>query len=133
MHSLRLSRLPLLLILLTAAVGTARATPYDNKPKILLHLTYPTTKGDLCQLGQLSDCRDAAVNGDVEVSPSGYFVYLIVAKGNAVDIAGLQLSIDYNPAPHAGVDIYGWGMCADAQWDYAGVNGQWPASGSNNL
>ena len=54
--------------------------------------------------------------------------------GNAASgIAGAAFGIDYNGAVGAGVDVYSWTMCADAQYSSgpAGVN--WPAPGSGNL
>jgi len=128
---------PLVACVLAALLlpSLAHAVPWDGKPKILLHLSYPTTKGLECARGALTDCRGAVVNGDLYPDGNAYFLYVLVAMDPAYgpEIAGLQLSVDYNAAPHAGVDVYTWTYCADAHWEAPGVNGVWPAPLSNNI
>jgi hypothetical protein len=124
--------LPLVLaMLLVPCLCQAAVNPHT--PKIFLHLTYPTTKGILCDNGKTS-CVDAVVNGDLYPNGKSYFLYLEVAKGDLLrGILGLQLSIDYDAAAGSGVDVFGWTYCVDAHYEYAGPNGDWPAALSNNL
>jgi hypothetical protein len=120
-----------LLTVLLPVAGSA--APHDGKPKILLHLTHPTTKGILCDRGIVANCTDADVNGDLYPNGKSYFLYVQVAPGDLGDIAGLQLSVDYDSAPHSGVDIFGWTYCVDAHFEAPGIHGSWPAPLSSNL
>ena len=102
-------------------------------PKILLHLTHPTTKGILCDRGIVSDCTEAVVNGDLWPNGKSYFLYVEVYRGDLPDIAGLQLGIEYDPASSSGVDVFGWTYCLDVSFNSPGPFGPWPTSGSGNL
>jgi len=121
--------------LLIAMAPDARAVPYDGNPKILLHVRSVTTK-NICTAGAPSDCRDAVTEGAL-ISGNGpyYFVYLLGARGNLPDIAGLQMGIHYeNGCPgdrNNGdrLDIFGWMLCATLEFAMPG----WPAPNSGNL
>jgi hypothetical protein len=57
-----------------------------------------------------------------------------VAQGDAVSgVGGLQCGITYDPAAHAGVDVFNWTLCASLEFPSSGPNGAWPAAGSGNL
>jgi hypothetical protein len=58
-------------------------------PKILVHLTSPTTKNS-CSFGALSDSRSAKVNGNLS-GPAGpyYFLYILASPGVSFPIASM--------------------------------------------
>jgi hypothetical protein len=132
LHSLKRSLVALAVASLVPAL--VHATTFDGKPKILLHLTHPTTKGILCDRGQIDDCQNAVVNGDLYPNGKSYFLFVEVAKGSVMNsVAGLQLSIDYDRVAGSGVDVFLWIYCAQAHYEAAGIYGAWPAPLSNNL
>ena len=124
---------PLAALLVAFVPAGSTAATHDGKPKILLHLTHPTTKGILCDRGALTDCSDADVNGDLYPNGKAYFLYVEVARGDLPDLAGMQLSVDYDRAPLSGVDIFGWTYCVEAHFEAPGPYGAWPAPLSSNL
>jgi hypothetical protein len=122
----------LLLLLPAAAAGESLYRPYE--PKILLHLTHPTTKGILCDRGTLTDCTQAVVNGDLYPNGKSYFLFVEVGRGDSMpSLGGVQLGIDYDPAPGSGVDVFTWTYCGDMHYaSTAGPHGGWPAPLSGN-
>jgi hypothetical protein len=117
--------------ILCSAIPAAAQTVYQpNQPKILLHMTAPTTKSP-CVFGLNSlggSCLNADVTGlsDPTGATSSYFVYVVVVKGDSMlDLAGFQLGIDYDQeyAHNAtsdndgqGIDMFGWFLCATLQF-----------------
>ncbi|HEX7878801.1 MAG TPA: hypothetical protein VF720_05295, partial [Candidatus Eisenbacteria bacterium] len=124
--------------LLLSAPLSAEAAPFDNRPKILLHLTNPTTK-NACDAGRLSDCTTATTAGDLAIEGSGpfYFAYVLTAKGNLTDVAGLQFGLNYqdglvgNSSDGVGLDIFQWVQCAT--YEFAASFRPWPEPGGSNL
>lgn len=118
--------------------ATAWAVPFDDRPKLLLHVRPVTTK-NLCTWGNLNDCQQAVTRGQTD--PTGnlpYYVYLLAATGpyrsvtlggNDIGLAGLQLGLNYDGGANSGVDIFGWTLCATLQF----AAGGWPSPGSSNL
>jgi hypothetical protein len=120
-----------------AVVPHAGAVPFDNQPKILLHLK-PVTAKNQCASG-ISDCRDAVTSGVISTpgDPHFYYAMLICAKGNLPTLAGFQFGLQYDDgcvggrADHDQVDILGWTLCATLE--FASPSPQWPSPGSGNL
>ncbi len=129
-----LSAVILSLIFCVFAALPAGAVPFDNKPKILLHVTAPAVKNQ-CNLGVLADCGTAETRGGLYSATGPHFVYLLVARGNLPDIAGLQCGITYQgglasgAGDGIGLDIYSWNLCSTFEFQ----SGNWPAPGSGNL
>jgi len=131
---------PLLAALAVAAAWyrPALAAPYDGQPKILLHLAGVTTKS-ACAAGQLSDCGTAVVSGSL-ASGGGpyYYAYVLVAKGNLPDLAGVQFGIRYQDGCVIGrndgrrVDVLGWTHCGALEFVTPGFYA-WPGPNSGNL
>jgi hypothetical protein len=118
--------------------GTALAVPHDNQPKILLHVKGLTTK-NACTAGVVADCQaDPIVQADLGGSSTFYFVYLLAARGNVENIAGLQCGISYQTdqpsqdVDGVGVDVFGWTLCATLEFTQPGAN-LWPKPGGGNL
>jgi|GEM_PF-782168 len=126
------------LLLLSAASAQAG----EIQPKVLLHVSAPTTKSTtICTSWSPNEqgipCSDYVVEG-----PTGQnlLVYLVIGQfpvpnppveGNGV--GGVSLGIEYNGANQEGVDVFGWTMCADGlEFPNAGSRGEWPASGAGN-
>jgi hypothetical protein len=107
-----------------------------NQPKILLHVTAPTTKTP-CTFG-LNSLAGSCTNADVTATAGGasYYVYVVVVKGDSMtNLAGVQLGIDYdrNLAHNAGsdadlqgIDMFAWVNCATLE--FASPN--WTGSGA---
>lgn len=99
--------------------------------KLLVHLQ-PLTVKNQCGTRGTPRCEQANTTGSLY--PAFYFAYLVLADGNAATgIGGLQCGVNYDPALHAGVDIFTWTLCATLEFPSGGPNGAWPASGSGNL
>ena len=124
----------------TLSATTARATSFDDKPKLLLHVVGQTTKNQCTTWGSLSDCNQAVTHAALSAPTAGpfYFMYLLVANGplrsselggNDLGLAGLQCGIQYNGTLNAGVDVFGWTLCGTLEFS----SGGWPAAGSGNL
>lgn len=122
----------LILALMAVLTGTfllpQRATAGDNvNARILIHLQFPTTKNACDRADAAPACSDLVTEGQLD--PTRYFAYVLV--GNASPIAGVggvEFGIAYEAAPHSGVDILEWRLCADSEFPSAG----WPAAGSGN-
>lgn len=113
----------------------AQAAP--STPKILLHLMTTTSK-NTCTRAQLSDCATAVTNGTSEAAGGvPYFMYLLAATGplgldegdTQEGIAGLQCGIDFDGTEGAGVEMFGWSLCATLEFSSTG----WPEDGGGNL
>ncbi len=71
-------------------------------------------------------CSEYNVQGWVGVP--GRAIYLMaVSPDVAAGVAGLSCGIDYEAALFAGVDVFGYWICADAE-----MSGGWPAAGTGN-
>lgn len=107
--------------------GAAMAGP-NAAAKILLHIL-PTTSRNVCaRPGVDPPCTSIVTSGNV--LPDVYFVYLLVADGDATEgISGLQCGIEYNPTIGAGVDVFGFTLCATLLFYSTG----WPESGGGAL
>jgi hypothetical protein len=125
------------IVLLAAVAGPAFAAPFDNQPKILLHVADPTAK-NACALGRLADCRTARTHGDLYANTQfGYWVFLLAARGHVDSVGALECGITYQGgAPGAandgiGLDVFGWTLCGTTESPDAGPVA-WPGAGSGN-
>ena len=139
---MRLKTLALIILLLPALAGPARALPWDNRPKILLHLAAPTTKSPCAAdgPGALADCQQAVVRGEIAARGVGpyYFAYLLAARGQLAGLSGLQCGLQYQDGQSSdmddqmGIDIFGWNLCATLEFPTTGLD-DWPRPGSGNM
>jgi len=129
--------------LLTASALPALAGTHDNRPKILVHVKSTTTK-NACTFGSagITDCNSGSIVTNGTITPLGgpgyYYFYLLVARGNLTNLAGMQCGIAYqnnqssNESDLAGIDIFGWTLCATLEFVTPGSN-VWPRPGGGNL
>ncbi|HEX7878226.1 MAG TPA: hypothetical protein VF720_02385 [Candidatus Eisenbacteria bacterium] len=118
-------------------VTPARAVPFDNTPKILLHLK-PVTAKNQCASG-ITDCRDAVTSGLISTPGDPHFYYALVlgARGNLATLGGFQFGINYDDgcagglADHDQIDILGWTLCG--MLEFSSPSPRWPSPGSGNL
>lgn len=119
-------------------VSTALAAVNPSQPKILLHVRDVTTK-NTCSLGLVTTCEGTDQTG--ALYPALYHVHVIVAKGDSIEnIAGVQFGILYDGPSNgasdlAGIDIFGWTLCATLEFQAppgGGVNA-WPNPNSGTL
>jgi len=114
---------------------SAGAAPFDNNPKILLHLK-PVTAKNACNAGLLADCATATTSGST-ITGSGpyYFVYVLAAKGAMTDVAGVQFGVMYQDGQFWGqqdgqkLDIFAWVNCATLEFPMT----NWPGPRTGNL
>ena len=126
-------------LLLVLAAPAARAVPYDNQPKLLLHVV-PTTTSDQCAAGSLSDCRDAVTEATLSARNVGpwYYVYLLAARGDYSNVGGLSMGITYEQGRPtdinngSGIDIFSWNLCATLEFVTPGPS-SWPQPGGGDL
>lgn len=120
---------PLLLTLLCLLVLPSAARAGGTfVPRLALHLLPVTSKNACGRAGATPACNDVVTQG--ALYPATYYAYLLVTNGDAsAGVAALQCGLDYNGAPHQGVDIFAWVNCADLT--FPALN--WPAAGSANL
>jgi len=132
--------------LLCAAAFTAApamAVPFDNKPKILLHVRPITTK-NACGTwvtNTLSSCNGAITShGITPPGGTGFNIYLLVANpdsANGTSIAGFQVGITYQgglasgDVDGIGLDLFGWTLCATLEFQQPSP--PWPKPGGGNL
>jgi len=126
----RVGVLGLLLLALVPEIGGAGTI--DGRPKVLLHVR-AVTNTYVCGLVTLAQCEDAVTRGSVN---SAYHVFVLVARGDAPSIGGVQLGIDYvgqvTPAGGApNLNVFGWTLCSN--YDSPSAMPAWPAPGSGNL
>jgi hypothetical protein len=124
------------------SAGVALAAPFDNQPKLMLHIKGVTTK-NACTAGEVADCQATpVVQADLGGTSTFYFIYLAAVRGNLENLAGLQCGISYQSdqagqaTDGVGVDIFGWTLCATLEFvQPAGINGSnaWPQPNSGNL
>jgi hypothetical protein len=116
--------------LATVALSTVSQAGPNANAKIQLHLLAPTTKSQCTRLSATPACNAVVVQGGL--APTYYYAYVLVTDGNATaGIAGLEFGIQYNGSPNAGVDIFGWTLCATLEFQQPSP--VWPASGGGNL
>lgn len=122
--------------------GSALAAPFDNQPKILLHIKGMTTK-NICTAGSVNDCQSEPVVA-ADLTPAEgpfYFVYLLAAKGASENLAGMQCGITYQTgqasqdADGMGVDVFGWTLCATLEFQQppGPTANAWPKPNCGNL
>lgn len=119
----------------------ASAVPFDNKPKLLLHLRPTTTKNQCVNpgWGSLSDCTTASVNGTVAPGGPYYYCYILVARGEIVNVAGVEMGLMYQNGQAGdvndlqGIDIFSWSLCATLEFITTNTGNVWPAPGGGNL
>jgi hypothetical protein len=76
-----------------------------------------------------ADCNGYTVNG-APLYPPSLYTYLLVVNGSVAEgVAGVQCGIAFNPTVGAGVDVFGWTLCATLEFASTG----WPQSGGGNL
>ncbi|MDZ4804023.1 MAG: hypothetical protein SGI90_04050 [Candidatus Eisenbacteria bacterium] len=93
------------------------AAPFDNRPKLMLHLIPVTTK-NICARG-LIDCQAGATAGSLVDSESGpfYIVYLLAELGSIASSTGFACGLHYgNDSPNAdrdgrGIEVFDWRLC----------------------
>jgi hypothetical protein len=113
--------------------AAARSDPFDGNPKLFLHAT-PVTTNEVCTAGGLVDCNAAVTHVNLN-EPS--FVYLLVARGDLPNLAGLECGLNYESGAsngrtnHQGLDILSWTLCATLQ--FSSPLPAWPSPGSGNL
>jgi hypothetical protein len=124
-------------VLLAATANPAAAAPFDNKPKILLHVADPTAK-NACALGRLADCRTARTRGDLYANTQfGYWVFLLAARGDVDSVGALECGITYQGGASGasndglGLDVFGWSLCGTTEIPDAGPV-TWPGAGAGN-
>jgi hypothetical protein len=71
-------------------------------------------------------CSQYNVQGALHVSERAIYL-LAVNPDVTAGVAGLSCGIDYKAAEFAGVDVFGYWICADTE-----VAGGWPAAGTGN-
>ena len=71
-------------------------------------------------------CSEYNVQGGVGVAERAIYL-MAVSPDVTAGVAGLSCGIDYEAAEFAGVDVFGYWICADAE-----VTGGWPAAGTGN-
>lgn len=130
-----------LLLALAGSIGPgpARAVPFDDRPKLLMHLKPTTTKNQCTTYGSLTDCAQAVTRGQVgDARGPFYYAYVLVVTGalrgaplggNDLGIGGAQFGIRYDAADQSGVDVFAWNLCATIEFPMSG----WPASGTGTL
>jgi hypothetical protein len=116
----------------TLALSTGAHAAGNNNAKIMLHALSLTTKNQCTRAANVqTTCAgyNTGVN-NLALVPTYYFAYMLVVNGSQAEgIAGVQAGINYNPAPNAGVDVFGWVLCATLEFSSTG----WPAAGGGNL
>lgn len=108
MSTTRLVAISLLLTGIAASTPPALATPFDGKPKMLVHVSPVIAKNTCSQVA--IDCQAAVTSGAV-ANESGpfYNAYILAAKGDLPSFSGVSFTMSYgggNPdAAHDGVGI----------------------------
>lgn len=120
---------PLLLTLLCLLVLPSAARAGGTfVPRLALHLLPVTSKNACGRAEAMPACNAIVTRG--ALYPAAYYAYLLVTNGDpGAGLAGVECGLDYNGAPHQGVDIFGWVNCADLNFPQTG----WPAAGTGNL
>jgi len=110
----------------------------SSEPKLLLHVGAVTSKNP-CTAVSLPDCRSAVTHGALSTAAGPFhFVYLLATRGPLSSLQGLQAGISYDEdqpgseADQAGIDVFGWTLCASLQFPTEGAHA-WPQPGSGNL
>lgn len=126
------AKLAVALAALLLVPALVQARPWDNKPNILLHLRSVTSK-NACNWGSLTDCTTASVSGWTNTP---YYCYLLAARGDMTDIAGLQCGLEYEygavPGDQRGIDIDAWTLCATMEFPTGGPDA-WLLTGGGNM
>lgn len=122
--------------LLVLCLGLLAAAPLAAEPasagananaKILVHLAAPTQKAACTRATARPACNQ--INATGQLYPTRYFAYALVVDAAAwAGVGAMEFGIDYDGAPHSGVDVYEWHLCADAETPSAG----WPAAVTGN-
>jgi hypothetical protein len=128
-------RLPALALLTLLAGHTDQAFAFGNsEAKVLLHLTAPLSPGSCTSPSTAPGCDQVDTSGDLY--PALYFAHVLIADGSASEgIAGVHYGIEYDGGATggAGIDVFGWTICATIELAWPGPLGPHPASGSSNL
>jgi hypothetical protein len=122
---------------LLVSARPAGATP--TQPKLLVHVTSPTTK-NACDAGGLTACEQAVTTG---ILATDYYVHVLVEPGTEIrdsgdGIGGVQFGIRYqgvvdpvgNPTTD-GINIFSWTLCGTLE--FASPQPAWPGPESGNL
>jgi hypothetical protein len=120
--------------LVCSALPAFAQAPNPSEPKILLHISTPTTKGDCTTAftSSIPNCGAAVTS-----APLGkHFVYVVVARGDSMtSLAGVQLGITYqdslpgNILDGVGIDMFSWKLCATLEFA-AGATPVWSGAGA---
>ena len=126
--------------LLILLVRPAVADPWDDNPKLVLHVR-PVTQQSACMAwGALDDCQSAVTTGTLTTPSEGpyWFVYLLAAKGSSpANVAAVRTGVTYQggasgaQGDHVGIDVLAWRLCATMNNVTPNVP-EWPAPGSGN-
>jgi len=125
---------------LTAIITqNVQATPWDDDPKLLLHIRSPIQNLACGAHGALDDCREAVTSAGTLTTPAEgpyYFVYLLAGKGSTpAGVSGLRVGVTYQGGAgngsndHVGIDVLAWRSCATLDEITPGLP-VWPAPGS---
>jgi hypothetical protein len=114
----------------TVALSTGAHAAGNANAKIMLHALSLTTKNQCTRPANLpADCTGYNVSNQPLYPPSLYTYLLVVNGSQAEGVAGVQCGIAFNGTPGAGVDVFGWTLCATLEFASTG----WPQAGGGNL
>jgi hypothetical protein len=100
--------------------------------RVLLHLVSRNIERPCTSSPAGPRCADIVTSG--RLYPAGAYYALVLVTDGATDgtsasgVGGVQFGIDYNGVPGAGVDIFGFTLCALLEFPTSG----WPQPGSGN-
>ena len=122
----------------TVALSTGAQAAGNSNAKIMLHALPTTTKNPCTRVQNVptAGCPgyDAGIDNKA-LYPTYHYAYLLVVNGSQVEgVAGVQFGITYDgpgAADLAGVDIFGWSLCATLE--FQSPSPAWPNSGCGNL
>ena len=106
-----------------ALVAVAMAVPVYAQvegPKIAIHIQPKASKNACTTEGPTFECSNFSAVGDTGVA---YGIYLVVADGPPLGIAGAAFGISYDPD----IGVFTWNLCADIDFSHM----TWPASGAS--
>ena len=117
----------------------SNAVPWDNQPKLLLHVRAVTSKSSCATWGTLADCRSAVTEGNLSgLAGPYYFVYLLAARGNLPDVAAVQVGLQYQDGCDSDmtdlqrIDVFSWTLCATLEFITPPPH-QWPRPGGGTI
>jgi len=121
----------ILLLMVGFSLGSEARSSYGTEaldPSSGRIVLYPTDRGETpCPTpGPCSTYPTTGLIGHA------YDVYVLATAYDTSGIGGASLGIRYDEVPGAGLDIYSWTLCANADAPVSGPYGPWPAPRSGN-